>query len=124
MNCMSRTVWGTCSASTAAGVVVCMGDTHLMLRLWPARLLYDNQLLLAVTDTWCVIIGAAAYAACTELMLVLSAAAFAAAVPTCAHQMDRQAMVGVMSMKDVVRTLFEDQKHEIDSLKDYIHGGW
>jgi CBS domain-containing protein len=38
--------------------------------------------------------------------------------------MDRQAMVGVMSMKDVVRTLFEDQKHEIDSLKDYIHGGW
>ena len=39
-------------------------------------------------------------------------------------QMDRKAMVGVLSMKDVVRILFEDQKHEIDSLKDYIHGGW
>lgn len=39
-------------------------------------------------------------------------------------QMDRTAMVGVLSVKDVVRILFEDQKHEIDSLKDYIHGGW
>jgi hypothetical protein len=39
-------------------------------------------------------------------------------------QMDRNAMVGVLSMKDVVRTVFEDQKHEIDSVKDYIHGGW
>jgi CBS domain-containing protein len=38
--------------------------------------------------------------------------------------MDRNAMVGVLSMKDVVRILFEDSKHEIDSLKDYIHGGW
>lgn len=39
-------------------------------------------------------------------------------------QMDTHAMVGVLSMKDVVRILFEDSKHEIDSLKDYIHGGW
>lgn len=39
-------------------------------------------------------------------------------------QMDRTAMVGVLSMKDVVRIVFEDEKHEIDSLKDYIHGGW
>jgi CBS domain-containing protein len=38
--------------------------------------------------------------------------------------MDTHAMVGVLSMKDVVRILFEDSKHEIDSLKDYIHGGW
>jgi hypothetical protein len=62
------------------------------------------------------------------MLLLLSAAAPAVAAPAavlrCAPQMDRQAMVGVMSMKDVVRTLFEDQKHEIDSLKDYIHGGW
>lgn len=65
-------------------------------------------------------------------MLLLPAAASTpaaapahAAVPAWLYlQMDRQAMVGVMSMKDVVRTLFEDQKHEIDSLKDYIHGGW
>lgn len=39
-------------------------------------------------------------------------------------QMDRKAMVGVLSMKDVVKIIFEDQKHEVDSLKDYIHGGW
>lgn len=38
--------------------------------------------------------------------------------------MDRKAMVGVLSMKDVVKIIFEDQKHEVDSLKDYIHGGW
>ena len=39
-------------------------------------------------------------------------------------QMDRKAMSGVLSMKDVVKVLLDDQKHEIDSLKDYIHGGW
>eukprot|EP00775_Hariotina_reticulata_P013612 gene13612-13737_t len=38
--------------------------------------------------------------------------------------MDRKAMAGVLSMKDVVKVLLDDQKHEIDSLKDYIHGGW
>lgn len=37
---------------------------------------------------------------------------------------DKDAMTGVLSMKDVVRVLLDDQKHEIDSLKDYIHGGW
>lgn len=38
--------------------------------------------------------------------------------------MDKQAMCGVLSMKDVVRILLEDRQHEIDSLKDYIHGSW
>lgn len=37
---------------------------------------------------------------------------------------DRSSMAGVLSMKDVVKVLLDDQKHEIDSLKDYIHGGW
>eukprot|EP00878_Enallax_costatus_P007392 GHUV01007741.1.p2 GENE.GHUV01007741.1~~GHUV01007741.1.p2 ORF type:complete len:153 (+),score=54.43 GHUV01007741.1:612-1070(+) len=37
---------------------------------------------------------------------------------------DQHCMVGVMSMKDVVKVLLDDQKHEIDSLKDYIHGSW
>ncbi|KAF8058331.1 CBSX3 [Scenedesmus sp. PABB004] len=35
---------------------------------------------------------------------------------------DANAMAGVLSMKDVMKVLLEDQKHEIDSLKDYIHG--
>lgn len=39
-------------------------------------------------------------------------------------QMDRKAMVGVLSMKDVVKVLLEDQKHEIDSLKEYVHGSY
>lgn len=37
---------------------------------------------------------------------------------------DKNCMAGVLSMKDVVKVLLDDQKHEIDSLKDYIHGSW
>lgn len=39
-------------------------------------------------------------------------------------QIDQNCMAGVLSMKDVVKVLLDDQKHEIDSLKDYIHGSW
>ncbi|KAF6261831.1 hypothetical protein COO60DRAFT_724757 [Scenedesmus sp. NREL 46B-D3] len=33
-------------------------------------------------------------------------------------------MAGVLSMKDVIKVLLDDRKHEVDSLKDYIHGSW
>lgn len=38
--------------------------------------------------------------------------------------MDSNAMVGVLSMKDVVKVLLDDQKQEINQLKDYIHGSY
>lgn len=41
-----------------------------------------------------------------------------------ALQIDQNLMAGVLSMKDVVKVLLDDQKLEIDSLKDYIHGSW
>jgi hypothetical protein len=31
-------------------------------------------------------------------------------------------MAGVLSMKDVIKVLLDDRKHEVDAMKDYIHG--
>jgi CBS domain-containing protein len=33
-------------------------------------------------------------------------------------------MAGVLSMKDVIKVLLDDRKHEVDAMKDYIHGSW
>jgi len=38
--------------------------------------------------------------------------------------MDSNAMLGILSMKDVMKVLLDDQKQEIDQLKDYIHGSY
>jgi hypothetical protein len=38
--------------------------------------------------------------------------------------MDKKAMVGILSIKDVVKVLLDDQKAEIHQLKDYIHGSY
>jgi len=37
---------------------------------------------------------------------------------------DDHAMCGILSMKDVLKILLEDQKQEINQLKDYIHGSY
>jgi len=38
--------------------------------------------------------------------------------------MEREKVVGVISIGDVVKSVIDEQKFEIDSLKDYIAGGY
>eukprot|EP00879_Flechtneria_rotunda_P000203 GHRR01000275.1.p1 GENE.GHRR01000275.1~~GHRR01000275.1.p1 ORF type:complete len:210 (+),score=66.31 GHRR01000275.1:644-1273(+) len=38
--------------------------------------------------------------------------------------MESNHMAGVVSMKDVVKVLLDDQRHEIDSLKSYLYNSW